>query len=125
MNTADKSIALVDIALRRRFQFIPKYPDASVILKSNEPNSKEKVNLMVTLNEELRNDKGDFYKGIDFQIGHSYFLKGNNLIEIINNNIIPLLTEYFRNDTNKVKQLLQKANIKTDYDKSGMLNVIM
>jgi hypothetical protein len=121
MNTADKSIALVDIALRRRFQFIPKYPDKKIILASNEPDKERKAYLMEKLNAELRKTDSDFYKGIDFQIGHAYFLKGKSINEIVDNNIIPLLTEYYRNDLTKVSQLLKKTGVETIFDENGIL----
>jgi hypothetical protein len=120
MNTADKSIALVDIALRRRFQFIPVYPNTNLI----EDN--EKKEFMSSLNKQLIDNKSDFYKGVDFQVGHAYFLKNNTLNEVINENIIPLLTEYFRNDLEKVKDLLIscKMEINTShYNEFGLLKV--
>lgn len=100
MNTADKSIALVDIALRRRFQFIPVYPDATVIeIFCKSKDKAEKKAFMISVNTLLRKEKG-----VDFQIGHAYFLKDNLLSDVINENIIPLLTEYFRNDLDKVRK---------------------
>jgi hypothetical protein len=121
MNTADKSISLVDIALRRRFQFIAKYPDAEIIRKSNEADADKKADLMELINKQLRTTDTELYKGIDFQIGHAYFLKGKTITEIVNNNIIPLLTEYYRNDFTKVKLLLENAEVKTQFDGNGML----
>jgi 5-methylcytosine-specific restriction protein B len=123
MNTADKSIALVDIALRRRFQFIPVYPDSSVITNHCKSSDKtEKAEFMDALNVKLRVDKG-----VDFQIGHAYFLKDNSLSEVINENVIPLLTEYYRNDLEKVKKLLSDLGKPLDedyYNKKGLLKYI-
>ena len=120
MNTADKSIALVDIALRRRFQFIPIYPDSTVIEKYCKSEDKdEKAEFMNNLNAKLRIDKG-----VDFQIGHAYFLKSNTLEDVINENVIPLLTEYYRNDLEKVKKLLTDLGKSVDekhYNNSGLL----
>jgi 5-methylcytosine-specific restriction endonuclease McrBC GTP-binding regulatory subunit McrB len=123
MNTADKSIALVDIALRRRFQFIPVYPDSSVIVNHCKSSDKsEKAEFMDALNVRLRMDKG-----VDFQIGHAYFLKENLLADVINENIIPLLVEYLRNDLEKVKKLLSDIGKPLDedyYSKTGLLKYI-
>lgn len=120
MNTADKSIALVDIALRRRFQFVPIYPDSSVIQNYCKSDDKaDKASFMDSLNTRLREDKG-----VDFQIGHAYFLKDNSLADIINENIIPLLVEYLRNDLEKVKKLLSDLGKPIDEDyyiKTGLL----
>ena len=120
MNTADKSIALVDIALRRRFQFIPIYPDSTVIGKYCKSEDKdEKAEFMNNLNSKLRIDKG-----VDFQIGHAYFLKNNTLEDVINENVIPLLTEYYRNDLEKVKKLLTDLGKSVDekhYNNLGLL----
>lgn len=112
MNTADKSIALVDIALRRRFQFIPVYPDSKIIKEYCKSSDKtDKINFMDSLNARLRVDKG-----VDFQIGHAYFLKDNSLADVINENVIPLLTEYYRNDLEKVKKLLSELGKLIDED---------
>lgn len=123
MNTADKSIALVDIALRRRFQFIPVYPDSSIITSFCKSTDKaDKALFMDSLNTRLRVDKG-----VDFQIGHAYFLKDNLLADVINENVIPLLTEYYRNDIEKVKKLLSDLGKSLDddyYTKTGLLKYI-
>ena len=124
MNTADKSIALVDIALRRRFQFVPVYPNPEIIEKFGKKEKDTKIQMMVDLNTELINSKGNHYKGVDFQIGHSYFLKNNTISEVINENMIPLLTEYFRNDLEKVRNLLIDIGYQPDEDhwkKTGLL----
>lgn len=120
MNTADKSIALVDIALRRRFQFIPVYPDPEVIENFGKSADKDqKKEFMKDINKVLRNEKG-----VDFQIGHAYFLKDNTLTDVINENIIPLLTEYFRNDLGKVKKILAALGYGVNeeyFDNTGLL----
>jgi 5-methylcytosine-specific restriction protein B len=120
MNTADKSIALVDIALRRRFQFIPVYPDSSVVTRFCKSDDKDiKASFMNSLNTRLRVDKG-----VDFQIGHAYFLKANSLADVINENVIPLLTEYYRNDLEKIKKLLSDLGRPLDeeyYTRTGLL----
>ena len=123
MNTADKSIALVDIALRRRFQFIPVYPNSSIINNYCKSSDKiEKATFMDLLNTRLRIEKG-----VDFQVGHAYFLKENSLDDVINENIIPLLVEYLRNDLEKVKKLLSDLGKQVDedyYNKTGLLKYV-
>jgi 5-methylcytosine-specific restriction protein B len=124
MNTADKSIALVDIALRRRFQFVPIYPKPEIIIKFGKKDKELKKDLMVELNKKLIDQTGDFYKGVDFQIGHAYFLKDNILADVINENVIPLLTEYFRNDLIKIKNLMTEIGKPLDeshYAQTGLL----
>ena len=124
MNTADKSISLVDIALRRRFQFEALYPDPSVIDKFGKVAKIEKKQLMENLNQKLIEPDGEFFKGVDFQIGHAYFMKDNSLNDVVDQNIIPLLTEYFRNDLQKVKTLLDACSHKIDndhFEKTGLL----
>lgn len=104
MNTADKSIALLDIALRRRFEFIPLYPDVSMVKDDYQV-------FFNTLNQIIK-DK----KGIDFCIGHAYFMphqgRDFDFVKVMNQKVIPLLTEYFynaRTTQNDVKQLLEEA----------------
>ncbi|MER3329434.1 MAG: AAA family ATPase, partial [Candidatus Kapaibacterium sp.] len=105
MNTADKSIALLDIALRRRFNFIGMYPDSNLI------------NTSVKDQFEMLNKEIIASKGRDFQIGHSYFM-GNDLIlnETMNNKVIPLLMEYFMNDEVTVTDLLKSAGFSIEKD---------
>lgn len=125
MNSADKSISLIDTALRRRFEFIEQKPEPD---KVNDPTMKA---ILVELNKILV-DKLD---SADLLIGHSYFMNKtiDDLPKVLNNSIIPLLYEYFYDEKNKVKQTLKdsmnndKVNVK-DYvicdDKLGRLYVI-
>lgn len=102
MNTADKSIALLDIALRRRFEFEAMYP-------LYEINGKEiyDVDILRKLNERIVSSKGH-----DFQIGHSYFMGENNdLLCRMNKKVIPLLLEYYMNDEKEVKDILGFAGL--------------
>lgn len=103
MNTADKSIALLDIALRRRFEFQAMYPDYEIegiydleILK--------KINSKII---EL--------KGYDFQIGHSYFMNSKddkyNLTKRMNKKVIPLLLEYFMNNREEVEKIISHSGL--------------
>ena len=64
MNTADKSIALIDIALRRRFELIAFYPNYNLL----NPEASE---LLQKINEKIYELK----KSADFLIGHAYFMK--------------------------------------------------
>lgn len=102
MNTADKSIALLDIALRRRFEFEAMYPIYE--LKDNIVHHKdvlEKINASIILR-----------KGYDFQIGHAYFMDGQiSLEDIMNKKVIPLLLEYFMNDKKEVEDILKSAGL--------------
>jgi 5-methylcytosine-specific restriction protein B len=124
MNTADKSIALVDIALRRRFQFIPVYPNSKIVEDFGKQEKDEKKKLMDDLNKLLIDSKSKYYKGVDFQIGHAYFLNDNSLKDVINENVIPLLTEYFRNDLEKISSLMADIGKPLDekhYTQTGLL----
>ena len=117
MNTADKSIALVDIALRRRFIFIPLYPDTNVLravlreYNFKESEIEKRVKLLTNLNKIIRAKKS-----VDFEIGHSYFMENDTLINILNNQVLPLLNEYFMYDLRKVKEIIEK----TQKDKEGL-----
>ena len=107
MNTADKSIALLDIALRRRFQFEAMYPQYEI-----DGQEIYDVELLKKINKEIIDTKGH-----DFQIGHSYFMGENNdLIERMNKKVIPLLLEYYMNDKKEVIQILEKVGLKVSKD---------
>ena len=102
MNTADKSIALLDVALRRRFEFKPMYPLYGGLEKQIHD-----AELLRKINEAILSRKNH-----DFTIGHAYFMGDNYSLEkTINNKVIPLLLEYFMNDEKEVTTLLQAAGI--------------
>ena len=99
MNTADRSISLLDIAIRRRFCFIECPPDCSVIRDSAIPSigGLDLADLMTALNLKLKNEGIDK----DRAIGHSHFLiradEGSPIAFLrdkIRYNIIPLVEEY-------------------------------
>lgn len=111
MNTADKSISLIDAALRRRFEFMEQIPNAELIIDTKYPNSKTLKNVLNMINEYLAEE----LDSTDLLIGHSYFMNKSedDLPEILNNNIIPLLYEYFYDDKNKVRNALNYVKEKT------------
>lgn len=98
MNTADKSVSMVDIALRRRFEFEGMYPQSELVSDPVKKKFMEELNRGIIEN-----------KGVDFQIGHSEFMSSLNLLDVINKKIIPLLIEYFRNRNDDVIELLSKC----------------
>lgn len=102
MNTADKSIALLDIALRRRFEFVPLYPNPDLA------KTEEKKNVLGKINQRIFKDKGP-----DFQIGHAYFMKNDKLEDCMNKKVVPLLTEYYMNATDEVIGVLKEAGFET------------
>ena len=100
MNTADKSIALLDIALRRRFEFESMYPKTKIEgQKIYHPKILDSINKQII-------SKG---KGHDFTIGHSYFMNNDNIEQIMNKKVIPLLTEYFMNSLDDVKEIINET----------------
>lgn len=110
MNSADKSISLIDTALRRRFTFIEMAPNEDIIDNTILQNTLRELNAY--LRKELRST--------DLLLGHSFFIGKNaeNLGDIMNNNIIPLLYEYFYDDEAKVKKALACINA-TDFEIDG------
>jgi hypothetical protein len=105
MNTADKSISLLDIALRRRFEFEPMYP-----LYKIEGSEIYDADILYKLNEQIIK-----LKGYDFQVGHAYFMGENNdLLQRMNKKVIPLLLEYFMNDFKEVKNILFNAGLQVE-----------
>ncbi len=98
MNTADRSIALVDIALRRRFEFVEMMPKAELV-----PDNVEGVNaraLMETINRRI-----EWLYDRDHVIGHADFM-GVATLDALRTKflkkIIPLLQEYFYGDWRKI-----------------------
>ncbi len=104
MNTADRSIALLDLALRRRFTFIEQMPDPGQL---GVVEGISLAQLVRRLNARLSRliDR-------DHQIGHSYFMGVKTLEElhfVWFHRITPLLQEYFYNDGERLRELLGPA----------------
>jgi len=111
MNTADRSIQLLDSALRRRFRFEELQPDYKQIKNKTAREILQQINARI----RCLLDK-------DHQIGHSYFIDSETDLDIFNtlkDYVIPLLEEYFYNDAQKIRQIL---NEKDDSDLNFYVN---
>lgn len=106
MNSTDKSIATIDIALRRRFTFLKMEPKEELV--ENE-NAKA---LMNELNEHIKETIGK-----DYKLGHSYFMsiKDDNDLEFVKKyKIKPLLEEYFYGDESNYNKAIKFLNEKEE-----------
>ncbi|ESL03216.1 hypothetical protein GCWU000282_02090 [Catonella morbi ATCC 51271] len=113
MNTADRSIALMDTALRRRFRFIEKMPDANVLRKIGADRVNEAgIELDVASMLECINKRIEYLFDREHTIGHAFFtgLKAEptvaKLADIFKKSVIPLLQEYFYEDYSKIMLVL-------------------
>lgn len=113
MNSADKSIALMDTALRRRFNFVEFLPDPEK-LKDKNIEGIDLMKLLQTINRriEVLLDK-------DHTIGHAYLMNvtdKESLRDALVNKIIPLVEEYFYNDYEKIRLVFgdDEANNKSE-----------
>ncbi|CAM4490060.1 hypothetical protein FHS16_005137 [Paenibacillus endophyticus] len=106
MNTADRSIALLDTALRRRFEFMEMLPDYTLL-----PTDVQGVNISLLL--ETINQRIAYLYDRDHVIGHAYFVMDKPDLEdytaVMNNKIIPLLQEYFYDDWEQIELVLGGA----------------
>lgn len=113
MNTADRSLAMIDYALRRRFSFVevsPCYTDngfKQYVKDIDSPTLNSVIEVICRLNEVIRNDDS---LGRGFEIGHSYFCNltkqscTDSLLKgIVKYDIIPTLQEYWFDDSKKVE----------------------
>ncbi len=115
MNTADRSLAMIDYALRRRFSFFEIEPgfDSEGFIKYQKKLDNETLNELILkvkeLNREISLDKS---LGKGFCIGHSYFCnrKGSEdcteewLRSVVDYDILPMLSEYWFDDINKLQR---------------------
>ena len=139
MNTADRSIALIDIALRRRFGFIELMPSYKVLINKlgigNVNNEDDATRMIESWNENDLNDVKKLAVKVlysinkrirvlydrDHQIGHSYLLKlkdSENIVKTLEyiwyHEIIPLLQEYFYDSPEKLGQVLNGKFVKEE-----------
>ena len=110
MNTADRSIATIDTALRRRFRFREMMPDANV-LQGISVEDISVAEMLARMNKRI-----SVLYDREHTIGHAYFipLRDNptieQLAEIFENAIVPLLQEYFYEDYEKIRLVLGDNN---------------
>lgn len=110
MNTADRSLAMIDYALRRRFSFFDMEPgfDSEGFSKYQTKLNDETFDALISKVKELNKDiTADNSLGKGFCIGHSYFCgieecTAELLLEIIECDIIPMLSEYWFDDSGKL-----------------------
>jgi 5-methylcytosine-specific restriction endonuclease McrBC GTP-binding regulatory subunit McrB len=125
MNTADRSLALLDTALRRRFDFVPLLPDTRAVKVPGEPHSAPLAGLVVSTDAgeidvrrmlERINERIEVLYDRDHCIGHAYFThlwrttdgtqRFEALADTFRNRMLPLLEEYFFEDWRKIRLVL-------------------
>lgn len=136
MNTADRSISLFDIAMRRRFAFIPMMVDYNLILEKLDLEFKDFETKQVQIKEKLDqlsngeerkllsllalhkiNEKirVDIRMGKEKQIGHTYLIKitedQNQYLNVWKFKILPLLEEYYSSNFEKLQKILPNEDI--------------
>lgn len=102
MNTADRSLAHIDTALRRRFKFEELMP-LTEIIEPVEVDGQviDTSQLLARMNERI---EAIFDR--EHTIGHAYFMTGESISSVFKHKVIPLLNEYFFEDWSKVRLIL-------------------
>lgn len=138
MNTADRSIALLDVALRRRFGFVEMNPDFTILQKEHIERNKTTLEanqvygllvksskVIEQINDRLCDDKTI---GRDRQIGHSFLFKvftTENLLLVWKHEIFPLLEEYCYSDYRKINKIVFNKDSDTEWisESKGIGNI--
>ncbi|QTE74001.1 AAA family ATPase [Clostridiales bacterium FE2010] len=121
MNSADRSVGAIDIALRRRFKFIPMTPDSKIIadeLLRNRVNPEDIDGINVIKLFNTMNSRIELLLDRNHMLGQALFMsvrKSADIITIMKDKIVPLLEEYFFNDLQKIQLVFN------DLDESGDL----
>lgn len=118
MNTADRSLAIIDYALRRRFAFYDVRPafNNSMFIEMTEKKESESLKRLISyvklLNDDIRKDDS---LGSGFEVGHSYFCTSDDtqidrkwIKSTVEYEIIPLINEYWFDDREKVDEWSEK-----------------
>ena len=120
MNTADRSLAMIDYALRRRFSFFkltPGFKSKGFVYRQSKLQNAKYDNLIKTIIDLNHDIVQDDSLGSGFEIGHSYFCYKKNedvtdewLYSVVNFDIIPLIEEYWFDNKNNVEEWSRKLS---------------
>jgi len=124
MNDSDRSVALIDVALRRRFKFFRVGFNKDILLKWLSIIGDDKETILKFI--EYINRNIVFTKGMDYEIGHAFFQKLKNIKDvnkareeltyIFSYSIMPLLEEYFHSDMTELQEFLDEFYEKEERD---------
>jgi 5-methylcytosine-specific restriction protein B len=91
MNSSDRSISIVDIAIRRRFAFVKLWPQMSIVKAHGCELMQKTFKEMLNIFTEYAGEEG-----LDLMPGHSYFLEKDEkrALKMLKVNLVPLLEEY-------------------------------
>ncbi len=115
MNTADRSLAIMDYALRRRFYFVDLPPKLDYLKSWLVDNKVQfEVKELIEKIEEANDQLEQLMRSSDYRIGHSFFMRknldGEMLGQILEYEIQPLLQEYFVDRNDQAKEIVEILN---------------
>jgi hypothetical protein len=109
MNTADRSIALIDTALRRRFDFIPMDPQPAVLESANYSGEVRPGEFLTALNRKL----AEVFRDREHAIGHAWFMvdgekprSQEQVLKAFKDKVVPTLTEWLWDSPEKLQEIL-------------------
>ncbi len=116
MNSADRSVGSIDIALRRRFKFIPINPNSKaladeLILNHVDPYNVDGINMIKLF--DVLNSRLELLLDRNHMLGQAMFMSIRNasdIIRVLLEKIVPLLEEYFFNDLQKIQMVFNDLN---------------
>jgi AAA domain (dynein-related subfamily) len=124
MNSADRAIAFIDYALRRRFYFRNFYPDYNILSNWFKQHHSKLSNQLISTLKNMNRNKITEILGKEYQIGHTYFMVENldtqKLKRILDYAIIPLVDQYFFGKKDDLEDIVREwqsivPKLRSDY----------
>ena len=111
MNTADRSLAIMDYALRRRFHFVDQYPNLTELEGWLEAHTEVDANKLVDQVKQMNQKIAAKMDSKEYNVGHSYFMKAGmtakDLDAVLEYEVRPLLKEYFYDEPERVEEIMR------------------